>query len=224
VDFFVHNLEGENCLIVPPVDLISRSLHYLYARKATATLVVPFWPSSAFWPVISRKYSRFILGSKLFRGKDALKHGRNTNSLLGSDSFYGEVLSMRMKFDLYNSSSYLVVRIYDCSVYEGTNQKEALAGCTLIRSKNVLVAPALLLNCTHNWVLKTSAPLLAGPICSIFNASIAQSRVPTLWKSADVLPLPKISYPKSVDSELRPISPAPVLSKLLEGFVFSMAF
>jgi hypothetical protein len=72
VDFFVHNLEGENCLIVPPVDLISRSLHYLYARKATATLVVPFWPSSAFWPVISRKYSRFILGSKLFRGKDAL--------------------------------------------------------------------------------------------------------------------------------------------------------
>ena len=71
-----------------------------------------------------------------------------------------------------------------------------------------------------NWVLKTSASLLAGPITSIFNASIAQSRVPTLWKSADVLPLPKISNPKSVDSDLRPISLTPVLSKLLEGFVF----
>ena len=71
-----------------------------------------------------------------------------------------------------------------------------------------------------NWVLRTSASLLAGPITSIFNASIAQSRVPTLWKSADVLPLPKISNPKSVDSDLRPISLTPVLSKLLEGFVF----
>ena len=71
-----------------------------------------------------------------------------------------------------------------------------------------------------NWVLKTSALLLAGPITSIFNASIAQSRVRTLWKSADVLPLPKISNPKSVDSDLRPISLTPVLSKLLEGFVF----
>jgi len=71
-----------------------------------------------------------------------------------------------------------------------------------------------------NWVLKTSASLLAGPITSIFNASITQSRVPTLWKSADFLPLPKISNPKSVDSDLRPISLTPVLSKLLEGFGF----
>ena len=71
-----------------------------------------------------------------------------------------------------------------------------------------------------NWVRKTSASLLAGPITSIFNASIAQGRVPTLWKSADGLPLPKISNPKSVDSDLRPISLTPVLSKLLEGFVF----
>ena len=71
-----------------------------------------------------------------------------------------------------------------------------------------------------NWVLKSSASLLAGPITSIFNPSIAQSRVPTLWKSTDVLPLPKKSNPKSVDSDLRPISLTPVLSKLLEGFVF----
>ena len=71
-----------------------------------------------------------------------------------------------------------------------------------------------------NWVLKTSASLLAGPITSIFNAGIAQSRVPAIWKSADVLPLPKISNPKSVDSDLRSISLTPVLSKLLEGFVF----
>ena len=60
VDFFVQNLHGENCLVVPPVSLISRDVHYLYACHALATLVVPFWPSAYFWPIISRKFSRFM--------------------------------------------------------------------------------------------------------------------------------------------------------------------
>ena len=37
VDFFVHNLTGENCLVVPPVNLIHRTIHYLYTSKAVAT-------------------------------------------------------------------------------------------------------------------------------------------------------------------------------------------
>ncbi len=44
------------------------------------------------------------------------------------------------------------------------------------------------------------------------------------WKSADVIPAPKISNPKSVDSDLRPISLTSVLSKLLESFVFRWLF
>lgn len=48
VDFFVQNLTGENCLVVPPINLIHRTIHYLYTSKAVATLVVPFWPSSYF--------------------------------------------------------------------------------------------------------------------------------------------------------------------------------
>ena len=42
VDFFVQNLEGENCLVVPPVSLIARAIHYLHVSKAIATTVVPF--------------------------------------------------------------------------------------------------------------------------------------------------------------------------------------
>ena len=42
--FFVQNLESENCLVVPPVSLIARSL-----QKARATIVIPVWPSSSFW-------------------------------------------------------------------------------------------------------------------------------------------------------------------------------
>lgn len=99
VDFFVQNLQGENCLVVPPVDLIGRAIHYLYACQACATVVVPFWPSSYFWPILSRNCARFIEGSKVFSGRYALTHGRNTNTLLGSDRFHGDMLAVRMRFD-----------------------------------------------------------------------------------------------------------------------------
>ena len=88
-------MKGENCLVVPPVSLIARAIHYLHVSRATATLVVPFWPSSYFWPIISRKFFRFVVDYKCFDGT-ALEQGRNTNSLL--DRFTGFILAVRMKF------------------------------------------------------------------------------------------------------------------------------
>ena len=60
------------------------------------------------------------------------------------------------------------------------------------------------------------------PVWSIFNSSIREGLVPALWKSADVLPLPKISNLQSVESDLRPWpnSLIPVLSKILEDYLF----
>lgn len=71
-----------------------------------------------------------------------------------------------------------------------------------------------------NWLLKNLSPVICRPVCSIFNLSISEGYVPSLWKQADVLPLPKIPKPLSLDSDLRPISLTAVLSKVLEGFVF----
>ena len=76
VDFFVQNLTGEKfALLYPPVNLIYRTIHYLYTSKAVATLVVPFWPSSHFWPIIGRKCFSFVMDYKLFSGWTVLKHG-----------------------------------------------------------------------------------------------------------------------------------------------------
>ena len=72
-----------------------------------------------------------------------------------------------------------------------------------------------------NWILKSCASTLSIPICSIFNASIRNGNVPKLWKCADVLPLCKVAQPKSIESDLRPISLTAVVSKILESFVFS---
>ena len=50
---------------------------------------------------------------------------------------------------------------------------------------------------------------------------LREGHVPRLWKSADVLPLRKTPRPKSIDTDLRPISLTAVLSKILESFVFN---
>ena len=98
VDFFVQNLLNENCWAVPPVSLISRALHYIWHQQATATIVVPFWPSANFWPVIMSKFRSFIIARKVFKGQGVLKQGRNVNSLFGSDRFWGQMIAFRMDF------------------------------------------------------------------------------------------------------------------------------
>jgi hypothetical protein len=98
VDFFAQNLEKENCLVVPPVCIISKVLHYLYVQGAIGTLVTPFWPSAVFWPLIEHKYKRFIGDYLIVDGKTALRLARNTNSLLGSERFNGQVIAFRCDF------------------------------------------------------------------------------------------------------------------------------
>ena len=41
IDFFAQDLSSENCLVVSPVSLVARVIHYLSLQKALATLVVP---------------------------------------------------------------------------------------------------------------------------------------------------------------------------------------
>ena len=70
-----------------------------------------------------------------------------------------------------------------------------------------------------NWILHDLAGLISKPICCIFNFSIREGSVPSCWKRADVVPIPKSNPPKSNESDLRPISLTPVLSKQLESFI-----
>ena len=63
-----------------------------------------------------------------------------------------------------------------------------------------------------NWLLKNFASGISRPMSSIFNSSIREGHCPSLWKCADVLPLGKIPQPRSIDTDLRPISLTAVLS------------
>lgn len=55
-------------------------------------------------------------------------------------------------------------------------------------------------------------------VLDIFNFSLMQDVFPTLWKSALVMPLPKVSSPSTVQY-YRPISILCYLSKVLERLV-----
>ena len=53
----------------------------------------------------------------------------------------------------------------------------------------------------------------------ILNASYAEQRLPTIWKMADVTPLPKKKPVVDIQKELRPISLTPCPCKVAEEFV-----
>ena len=85
--------------MVPPVPLVARALHYLSLQKARATIVIPLWPSSSFWPLLTSKYKQFTQGCLVQNGAgQALTLGRNLNSFLGSVHFTGKVVALRLEF------------------------------------------------------------------------------------------------------------------------------
>ena len=98
MDFFVQNLESENCLVVPPVSLIASAPHYLSLQKARATIVIPVWPSSSFWLLFTSQYKPFKKGCFQQNGSEALTLGRSLNSFLGSVNFTGNVVTVRLEF------------------------------------------------------------------------------------------------------------------------------
>ena len=70
---------------------------------------------------------------------------------------------------------------------------------------------------TPSWLLKECCDLVAYPITEILNASYAGQRLPTIWKMADVTPLPKKKPVVDIQKELRPISLTPCISKVAKS-------
>ena len=70
-----------------------------------------------------------------------------------------------------------------------------------------------------SWLLKEYCDLVAYPITEILNASHAEQRLPTIWKMADVTPLPKKKPVVDIQKELRLISLTSCISKVVEEFV-----
>ena len=56
------------------------------------------------------------------------------------------------------------------------------------------------------WILNSHASILAGPLTAIFNSSLREGIIPETWKSANVIPVPKVNPPNTIEKDVRPIS------------------
>ena len=68
------------------------------SQDASSTLVVPFWPSAHYWPLIKHKYGDYVIAHAIRARKEVLTHERKHNSLLGSHQFPGLIIALRMEF------------------------------------------------------------------------------------------------------------------------------
>ena len=69
------------------------------------------------------------------------------------------------------------------------------------------------------WLLKEYADILAGPVSDILNYSYREGCLPSSWKHADVVPVPKQKPVREVNKHLRPILLTSILSKISEDYV-----
>ena len=70
-----------------------------------------------------------------------------------------------------------------------------------------------------NWFLRDFAFALCDPLCNIFNWSVQEGVVPSIWKQANVIAIPKTNPPHSIEQDLRPISLTATVSKIFESLV-----
>ena len=71
------------------------------------------------------------------------------------------------------------------------------------------------------WMVNNYAHLLAAPVTAIFNSSLREGKLPDLWKTATVVPVPKKHPPGSLENDIRPISLTPIMAKAFEGIVLN---
>ncbi|VDH97570.1 Hypothetical predicted protein [Mytilus galloprovincialis] len=100
-DAFAQNLTLENNWMVPPISLAAKSIKHLILCRAEGTLVVPKWPSSAFWSLIfnrrleSQPYVVEVLDFS--SGQNIFIQGQNKNSIFGTKHFKSDILAIKMK-------------------------------------------------------------------------------------------------------------------------------
>ena len=100
VDCFSQNWVGENNWLVPPIHLVIKTIKHLVQCKARGSLVVPKWPSSAFWPFIFENgYNCHAYVSDVFQFDETDRiyvQGYNKKSLFGSVHFRSSVLLVNL--------------------------------------------------------------------------------------------------------------------------------
>lgn len=100
VDSLAFDWGRENCWLVPPVYLAPRVLMHVLYCQCRGVLVVPFWPSSVFWPHLIQQndaFRDFVDDYSIVHdGSDVFLQGTNKKTCFGSSSFSTPVLFLKL--------------------------------------------------------------------------------------------------------------------------------
>ena len=95
---------------------------------------------------------------------------------------------------------------------------DAVSEWRVFKLLDALPATATGLDLLPSWFLRKGAPFFYKPLTKLFRKCILTSTVPHQWKKAWIKPVPKIATPHQ-NSDYRPISITPVLSRMLERII-----
>ena len=99
VDAFTQNWANSNNWLVPPIYLVNKTIMHIVECGGKGTLIVPKWPSAAFWPLLFEKDFRkkaFIRDVLEFNcGQNIFIQGRSKKCIFGSDKFKSRVIAIQ---------------------------------------------------------------------------------------------------------------------------------
>lgn len=97
---FSQNWENENNLFVPPISEITKVIKRLKDGHVRGVLVLPFWESSSFWPLIVKQKAIFedFVSDHLFikNGRECLREGNCPFSFLTPRNFRGSLVALKI--------------------------------------------------------------------------------------------------------------------------------
>ena len=98
VDAFAYNWFGEVCWIVPPVSMIAKVIAHVIKYRAKGTLIIPYWVSSPFWPLLVNGYGQFlyfVTDVRMFTNTYGVFSEGSVPSIF-NECFQGTVLALRL--------------------------------------------------------------------------------------------------------------------------------
>ena len=100
VDAFTFNWDHEYCWIVPPPQLIAKTLLHLKASKAKGLLIVPKWKGAPFWPILysELKAGNLVILKEFIKPSNFFIRGSNVNSAFAEDRCAFDVVALGIRF------------------------------------------------------------------------------------------------------------------------------
>ena len=102
IDAFTENWRGKKGWFVPPICLIARVLKHMEKCCCFGTIVVPYWPSASFWPILCSEGGHFGRAVKgwidLPTGASYYVSGEHSGALFGKQDLKFRMLALSLDF------------------------------------------------------------------------------------------------------------------------------